>query len=286
MSAFLLWLSTVLGVRLDPDGHYGNQCVDTVDHYAEFLFGVPWRECVGGVAGAKQLLDAAPDEYWTRIDYYHGFIPAPGDVLVYAGDDVNPWGHTAITETATHTTIHAIQQDGFAAPHQYVDGNWYSAKPAHRARLAYSAKGTGRLLGILRPRPEKITAARIGTQSTSITPAPETPKEWDEMASKEEIFEAVWGGPGTGMIFNNELQREEYPRTTLGAMTDRIIRQQLLPLRAEVHGLIGALQAVAGGEPFDEAKLLEGVRAAAAQGVKDGIDSIATTVTLKENPHG
>lgn len=125
-------------------------------------------------------------------------------------------------------------------------------------------------------------AGTLTVQSAIITPAAEQPKEWDEMASKEEIFEAVWGGPGTPMIYNNQLDRNEYPRTVLGALQDRIVRQQLIPMRAELAGLVGALAAVNKGEAFDEAKLLAGVQAAAEAGVKNAIDSIETTVTIKE----
>jgi len=133
-----------------------------------------------------------------------------------------------------------------------------------------------------------ITGGTVSAQSTTITPA-EQPKEWDEMATKEEIFDAVWGGDGTPMIHNNELGRGEYPRTTLGAMTDRIVRQQITPLRqevaaqaAQVSNLIGAIAALSKGESFDEAKLLAGVQAAAEAGVKSAIESIDTTVTIKE----
>ena len=55
------------------------------------------------------------------------------------------------------------------------------------------------------------------------------------MASKQEIFEAVWGGLGVPLIHNYELGRGEYPSTILGAMTDRIVRQQITPLRQGSH---------------------------------------------------
>ena len=167
------WIGSVIGTALDPDGHYGNQCVDAVDHYGQFIFGVPWPQCVGAVSGARQLLDAAPDEFWTRIDYSHGFIPQRGDVLVYGGDQYNSWGHTAVTEAATNTYIDVLQQDGFGAPLKDVDGGWYSDKPAHRARLAYSQNGTGPLKGVLRPRAEKLKAGGLQLNSESITPVQE-----------------------------------------------------------------------------------------------------------------
>lgn len=150
------WAALVINKALDPDGHYGNQCVDTVDHYGQYIFRVPWQQCVGGVNGARNLLDVAPDEYWERIDYYHGFIPQQFDVLVFDGDSLNQFGHTAICWWANATTINVIQQDGFARPWKFVDGNWYSDKPAHYYTLNYRQDGTGPLAGVLRPRREKM----------------------------------------------------------------------------------------------------------------------------------
>lgn len=56
------------------------------------------------------------------------------------------------------------------------------------------------------------------------------------------------------------------------------IRAQLGSLHGQVAGLVGALAAVNKGEPFDEGKLLEGVKAAAESGVKNAIESITVTV--------
>lgn len=55
---------------------------------------------------------------------------------------------------------------------------------------------------------------------------------------------------------------------------------------ATINNLVSALAAVSKGEPFDEAKLLAGVTAAAEAGVKNAIESIdtQTTVTIKEQP--
>jgi len=199
------WAGSVIGQPLNPDGHYGNQCVDTIDHFGEFIFGVPWQTCVGGVTGARDLLDVAPDEYWERIDYYHGFVPQQFDVLVYGGDNLNQWGHTAVTWWAdpNASTINVIQQDGFAYPWQFVDGNYYSAKPAHYYTLHYSQAGTGALKGVLRPRANKLIGG-----GGSVGPAGEvtetTPLEQDDFMTSMHDFlntPAFTDGPTISEMF-------------------------------------------------------------------------------------
>jgi len=163
------WLNTAEGVTMNPDGAYGNQCVDLVDAYGEAIFGVPWNVCVGGVVGAKQLLDAAPDKYWVRVDNNPAdpnLIPPRGSVVVMSGDALNQWGHTYVVLASDANGVNAIQQDGFAPPLQYVNGGYYSAKPAHKARLPYEAAGMGYILGWLIPRENMLVdtgaAARLG----------------------------------------------------------------------------------------------------------------------------
>lgn len=204
MSAIESWLASAVGRSINPDGHYGLQCVDVADDYAETIFGVPWQKSVGGVAGARQLLDAAPDEYWIRIDYAHGLVPQRGDVLVYAGDKYNEWGHTAVVESADQIGINVIQQDGFAAPHQFVDGNWYSNKPAHRVRLAYRANGTGALAGWLRPRPEKVKTGTIQVQAAS-TITPITPTQEDEVSAEDVFTKKLTLKNGAESTFENQV---------------------------------------------------------------------------------
>lgn len=58
--------------------------------------------------------------------------------------------------------------------------------------------------------------------------------------------------------------------------------RKVAEVEATQVGLVGALAAVGGGEQFDEAKLLAGVRKAAQEGVAAAIDSIDTTVTITQ----
>lgn len=159
------WLATAPGVAMNPDGHYGLQCVDLVDQYAQDIFGVPWSQSIGGVTGAKQLLDAAPDAFWIRTDNNPNrpdLIPSRGDVVVFSGSAINQWGHTAVVDSADANGMWVIQQDGFAAPLIWADGNWYSNKPAHRVWLPYYSNGTGPISGWLTPRTEKLKGNTSG----------------------------------------------------------------------------------------------------------------------------
>jgi LysM repeat protein len=175
------WLRTAEGVKMNPDGRFGLQCVDAIDEFAQTLTGVHWSESVGGVGGARELLDRVPDRFWIRIDNNPndaGQLPQRGDWMVYGGDGSNWAGHVAATLTSDLAGADVIQQDGYAAPRQFVDGAWYSAKPAHRARLGYGQPGTGPLLGWLRLREENIVdtgaAARLGGPRQCVVEAGDT----------------------------------------------------------------------------------------------------------------
>jgi hypothetical protein len=127
-------------------------------------------------------------------------------------------------------------------------------------------------------------SAAIAPQSTTIT----QPKEWDEMASKDEIKDAirevtkegygivdsVWYRPISG--WNGAISAEARILGTDQAVND--IRALVAAQNAQIAGLVGALASVNKGEPFDQAKLLEGVKSAAETGVKDAIESITVTV--------
>lgn len=188
------WFKTAIGRKMNYDSAYGLQCVDAVDTYAQDIFGVPWQTCVGGVGGAKELLDVVPDAYWIRINNNpndKNLIPQRGDVIVWEGvAGVNPYGHTAVVLSADHFGVDVIQQDGFAPPLQYVNNNWYSNKPAHKARLAYWNAGTGYVSGWLRPRPEKLR--RITTASSTIGKEEElTVSQYKEIMAKLNRIEAI-----------------------------------------------------------------------------------------------
>lgn len=142
----LEWFGTAAGLRMDPDKHYGLQCVDVIDHYAEYIFGVPWPQSIGGVDGAKNLPRVAPKEFWT---WHNVGLPAPGDVLIWGGSPTNAWGHTAVVDfdgPVTAEGAEVIQQNS----------NGLANQAAHRAFMRWYQGGTGQLTGWLRPNPDKV----------------------------------------------------------------------------------------------------------------------------------
>jgi len=163
------WFRTAPGLHLNPDKSFGNQCVDAIDAFAEAVFGVAWNISVGGVGGANELFAAAPTKYWHKVANNPNDpnqMPPRGAWVITGGDSSNPYGHVyGVLESRPQGPL-ALQQDGFAAPHQFVNGNWYSAKPAHIAELPWYGAGIGTIIGWLIARDEMIVdtgaAARLG----------------------------------------------------------------------------------------------------------------------------
>lgn len=165
------WIRTAPGVPMNPDNYYGLQCVDLANQYAMDIFGIAARVAMTGVTGAKQLLDAASDDYFIRTDNdpnSPNLIPKRGDVVVWGGSALNQWGHVAVVESADINGMWVVQQDGFAAPLKWANGAMYSNKPAHRAYLPYYGAGTGMVLGWLTPRENKI----VGYKAPAPAPTP------------------------------------------------------------------------------------------------------------------
>lgn len=81
------WVRSKVGTGLDYDGVYGNQCVDLICYYYQYL-----GQTSPGGNGADYAWNALPSG-WQRIQ---GAQPQKGDILVYSGNSSNPYGHVAI----------------------------------------------------------------------------------------------------------------------------------------------------------------------------------------------
>lgn len=146
------WFDKAIGLAMNPDKAYQLQCVDVVDHYAEAIFPkVPWTASVGGVNGAKDLPNVAPATYWTWVPNNPknpGQLPQPGDVVVWGGTPLNPYGHTGVCVRADAGGVQVIQQNY----------NGLANLGAESRHMPYYGPGTGMITGWLRPRPERMPA--------------------------------------------------------------------------------------------------------------------------------
>jgi murein DD-endopeptidase MepM/ murein hydrolase activator NlpD len=130
-----------------------------------------------------------------------------------------------------------------------------------------------------------VTQVQIRPGGTGDPATVETPKEWYEMPIPESDLKAIARAVHHAQLPIGGKNTVSHEMRII--MTDKIaneIRAQVASQSAQVKGLIGAISALSKGEPFDEAKLLAGVQAAASAGVKDAISSIETTVNIKETP--
>ena len=83
------WVKSKVGIGIDYDGLYGNQCVDLIKAYYEYLGQRPQSG-----NGADYTYNPYPDG-WNR---YKGVHPEKGDILVYTGG-YGGYGHVAIYES-------------------------------------------------------------------------------------------------------------------------------------------------------------------------------------------
>lgn len=95
------------------------------------------------------------------------------------------------------------------------------------------------------------------------------------------IAKAVWSGPGS-WVTNRTTKKREYAETTLGSIEDRVVRQQITPLRGAVAGLQEAVKQLASnqGVAIDMAAVEAAAAAGAARAMTEGVD-IEATVNLK-----
>lgn len=95
--------------------------------------------------------------------------------------------------------------------------------------------------------------------------------EGDDMPSSNEVAEAVWNH----WIYNRRLKRREYAETLLGSSEDRIVRQQIAPLRGEVAAIRKLVEQIADGREVDvdaiEQAAHDGTARALADDVVDGV---------------
>lgn len=144
------FLNGAAGKYLDPDGVYRYQCVDVAVAYAAAIFpGVSWEKTFGRNNANGHF--PKNNDYWTSIRNIDGdltSVPMRGDVIIWAGDSFNPYGHIAVVLAADAYSVTVLQQN--------ADGS--GNLPTQIATLPYNAPGTGPTVGWLRPKVSLISA--------------------------------------------------------------------------------------------------------------------------------
>lgn len=134
------WATAQVGKSIDFDGYYGAQCVDLIQAYYAFL-----GEKSPSITAYKYSTVSLPSG-WTRIKYYSGFVPQPGDIAVWTYTTSSN-GHAAIVTSATSSRMYVVEQNGSTGKTRAHSYNYYY----------------GTFYGVIRP---KLTASSTNTTDT------------------------------------------------------------------------------------------------------------------------
>lgn len=122
------WANSQIGKYINVDGAYGNQCVDLIMAYYQYL-GV---SRVSG-HGYQYAYNSLPSG-WTRIQNTPSFVPEPGDIVVWTTAIGGGYGHVAIFlygDTNSFTSL---------------DQNWPKGTSCQKVTHNYNA-----VWGVIRP---------------------------------------------------------------------------------------------------------------------------------------
>ena len=139
------WANSKVGESVT--NNRGVTCVALINRYYEYLgFSV--------VAGhAYAYVDNYLDpEMGYRIPYYSGFVPEPGDIMVWkAGQGIadKEYGHVAIVISADQNTVHVVNQaNGVPCqPDDYANRNYWGVIRPYWKKSAYTLDVNGYLDG-------------------------------------------------------------------------------------------------------------------------------------------
>lgn len=99
------WANSQIAKYIDVDGAYGNQCVDLIMAYYQYL-GVS-RVSGHGYQYATNSLPSG----WTRIQNTPTFVPEPGDIVVWNASIGGGYGHVGIFISGDTSSFVSIDQN-------------------------------------------------------------------------------------------------------------------------------------------------------------------------------
>ncbi|MCL2186528.1 MAG: CHAP domain-containing protein [Treponema sp.] len=164
------WTGKWLGKRIDFDKVYGAQCADVAGQYALDVHGITGLEGVTGAVDFFTKHDSRPKQKaaYYAIKYQEGLEPPQGAFIVWGATPNNSYGHIAVCDSSTQTSLTVLEQDGFNNPSRDVSkGDAYGLK----RRTATYNNVLGWLVpkqkpnGNLPPANAKIAASDRGAQN-------------------------------------------------------------------------------------------------------------------------
>lgn len=176
------WASMVSGRYVDIDGSYGGQCWDTFADYCISVLGVPpintwggqwsgWAYAIWdqyGRNGAEKYFDQIPPHQPAR----------QGDIPIWRVEPTYyPSSHIAVAEGDAGGSVYCMSQN--SSPAQPWLPGYSTSATGPNVRQYLTKQG---LAGYLRRKSHIVVLA---------PPAAIKPKEWDEMASKEDFKAAI-----------------------------------------------------------------------------------------------
>ena len=172
----------VSGKYVDIDGSYGGQCWDTFADYCISVLGIPPINTWGGNWSGWAY--AIWDQYWHNgaskyFDLIQPHEPARrGDVAIWKVEPTfYPSSHIAVVEGDAGSNVYCMSQN--SSPAQPWLPGYSTSATGPNVRQYLTKQG---LAGYLRRKSHIVVLA---------PPAAIKPKEWDEMASKDEFKAAI-----------------------------------------------------------------------------------------------
>lgn len=169
------WLAGAPGRYMNPDGVYDFQCVDVPIDYARHLWpAADWERETFGRNNANGHMHNKPAEFWQVIWNAPGIHPRRGDVIIWGGDSINPYGHIAVVLEADGAGVRVIEQNR----------DMSGARPASDGYWGYDNPGTGMVMGWLRPKLATITTASIEEDALSAADVEKIIDKLDKLEAK------------------------------------------------------------------------------------------------------
>jgi hypothetical protein len=98
--------------KIDYDGRYGNQCVDSFNQYLVEVLGISNPIQMFPVMSAYQIWDYGKNNpHFTRIENTPTGVPQQGDIIIWANDKNFPDGHVAIFQSGDVNSFVSFDQN-------------------------------------------------------------------------------------------------------------------------------------------------------------------------------